>query len=335
MSPIIVAEIAASHNGSLERALETITAAKACGADAVKFQTFSPESMVVDRSYVIEGGQWSGHNLYDLYEKAYTPRDWHPAIFSHAESLGLAAFSTPFSASDVDFLERFDPPWYKIASFELVDLPLIRYAARTGKQIILSTGMASRAEVLDAISAAFYLPSSRPPIVLNCISAYPASAATAAFDNYGQSEWGVSDHSRGWMVPVCATARHATMIEKHLTLERAGGLDDGFAMLPSQFREMVGHVREAALCVDVSEEKTQLRRLSEEPSKRLRRSLYFARNLKAGHKITAEDLISARPALGASPAMFDLLIGCRLARDVERHSPVMVTVDTDGFRAYD
>lgn len=331
MSTVIVAEIAASHNGSIERALQTIDAAKVAGADAVKFQTFSPEQMVVDKSYVIEDGPWAGKNLFDLYEQAYTPREWHQRLFDHAKRCGMIAFSTPFHPDDVDFLERLGCPWYKIASFEMIDYDLIRYAARTGKQLIISTGMANRTEVERAMSSAFtYRSRTVPPIMLNCISSYPADIMTAQFLTFSGS-WGVSDHSKGWMIPVCAAVKGAHMIEKHITLDRSGGLDDAFAMLPEKFAEMVRYVREAEAVIDSSLDKTHMKEAAEASSKKLRRSLYYARDLPAGHKITKDDLITARPALGDPPMNAPFLVGRVLGEPVKRYQPVVSDIDGTGL----
>ncbi len=250
MSLRIVAELSANHLGRFERALAIIEAAARAGADAVKLQTFTPEQMV-DPDATIPEGPWAGANLIDLYQAAHTPRDWHQALFARARELGLECFSSAFHPSDVDFLESIGCPRYKIASFELTDLQLIRYAAATGKPIVISTGMATLAEIAAAVEAAEAAPSIT---LLRCTSAYPAEAKDAhlitmedmryAFD--GRCEVGLSDHSMGIGVAIAAAVMGATMIEKHLTLSRAdGGPDAAFSMEPHEFAQMVTECRRA------------------------------------------------------------------------------------------
>ena len=248
--PFIVCEISANHLGDLERALRLIDAAKAAGADAVKFQTFQVKSMVSDPDYVIPSGPWMGTAVGDLYSQAHTPRKWHETLFAYARALEIEPFSTPFSPDDVDFLEELRCPRYKIASFELVDHELIRHAARTGKPLIMSTGMASDQEIWAAMDAAYECPQ---VTLLKCTSGYPApvSEANLATIDHMQMMYacpvGISDHTLGIAVPVAATALGASMIEKHITLRRAdGGPDAAFSLEPEEFAQMVTACREAA-----------------------------------------------------------------------------------------
>lgn len=316
--PIIVAEIAASHNGSLHRALETIKAAAEAGADMVKFQTFTPEQMVLDHNYVIKDGPWAGRKLIDLYSLAHTPRSWHQNLFSYAIHCGVTPFSTPFHKDDVDFLESLGCPLYKIASFELIDLELIRYVKSTGKQVILSTGMATDEEVISAMTAE----GDHDPIILDCVSAYPANPEEIVMGRWNAWKWGISDHSKGFLAAVCATVKGAYMIEKHITLDHDGGLDDDFAMLPHEFKEMVDMVRTAAMIVDLSPEKIRKSQQAQESNRALRRSLYYAKDLPIGHVLTRDDFITARPALGENPIELRNLIGATLEIEVMKHSPV-------------
>jgi pseudaminic acid synthase len=250
--PFIVAEISANHMGSLERALLLIDLAKNAGADAVKFQTYQPQTLAPDPEYVIPSGPWAGSKARDLYCQAQTPRRWHQTLFAYARAVGIEPFSTPFSPDDVDFLEEFDCPRYKIASFELVDHELIQYAARTGKPLVMSTGMASMNEIGRAVIAAMDAGNANVTL-LKCTSAYPAVPADAHLrtmvDMHGRfaRPSGLSDHTLGIAVPVAATVMGAAMIEKHLTLRRdEGGPDAAFSLEPHEFAEMVKACREAA-----------------------------------------------------------------------------------------
>ena len=257
--PFIVAEISANHLGDLERALKLIDAAKAAGADAVKFQTFTVKSMVSDPDYVIPSGPWMGTAVGALYSQAQTPRRWHETLFAYARALEIEPFSTPFSPDDVDFLEELRCPRYKIASFELTDHALIHHAAFTGKPLIISTGMATLEEIADAVHAAR---GCQDLTLLKCTSAYPAKACDAnlaagqalAGYTFGRiahvTKWGLSDHSMGMGVAIAAAVMGATVIEKHLTLRRAdGGPDAGFSMEPDEFAQMVTACRDAAAAI--------------------------------------------------------------------------------------
>lgn len=324
--PFIVAEMSANHLGSFDRALKIVEAAAKAGADAIKLQTFDPDEMAAD--YHIQSGPWAGRNLRDLYREARTPRPWHPHLFDAAQANGIECFSTPFSFSDLLFLEALDCPRYKIASFELVDLPLIRRVAKTGKPMIMSTGMATHGEILEAVSAAREN-GCTDLTLLKCTSGYPAPIAEAnlvsmvALRSCG-TKVGISDHTRGGVlggvVSICAAFLGADVIEKHLTLSREdGGPDAEFSMDPLEFEGMVVDVRDAAQAYGkVKCGPTE----SELPQLALRRSLYFARPVKRGQPIVEADLRTARPALGLMPREFDRLIGQAVKRDVEPGQPV-------------
>lgn len=325
-SPFIVAELSANHLGSLERALALVDAAAAAGADAVKLQTFSPESMVADPAYVITDGPWAGRRLIDLYLEAQTPREWHAPIFERARALHLVAFSAPFGPDDADFLETLSCPLYKIASFELVDLPLIRHVAEKGRPMILSSGMATLAEVEEAAGAAVEA-GCRDLTVLKCTSAYPAPVAVSNLATMAdlakrlRCKAGLSDHTLGIGVAVAAAALGADMIEKHLTLKRAdGGPDAGFSLESHEFAQMADACRAAAQAVG---EPTYGPTPAEAPQLLLRRSLWWAKDQGEGE--LAASIRTARPALGLHPRELDRTIGRTLARDVRAGDPVLET----------
>lgn len=320
--PYIVAEMSANHNGSLERALAIVDAAADAGADAVKLQTWMPDTMCVDRSYIVPHGTWVGRKLFDLYREAWLPWDWHKPIFDRCREKGIECFSAPFDKASVDFLETLGCPRYKIASFELVDLDLIRYAASKGKPMILSTGMASETE----IGAAFRAAGNKvyDVTMLKCTSSYPSDASDAnlatMFDVRGHWSWGLSDHSPGIGVAVAAAAHGATMIEKHLTLSRAdGGLDAGFSMEPHEFKQMVIECRRAAAAIG-----TVKYGCGPNESTDLRRSLYWAKDINAGDEITASHLCTARPARGVAPSKARNMIGFVAMYNAKAGTPVKI-----------
>lgn len=322
--PYIIAELSANHNGSLERALQTIEAAHRCGASAIKLQTYTADTMTIDcdrPDFMVKGGLWNGFKLYDLYKWAQTPFEWHQAMFEHARKLGIAVFSTPFDESAVDLLERLDAPAYKIASFENTDLPLIRYVARTGKPIIMSTGMATEAEIAEAVDTARSA-GCRDLVLLHCISSYPAPMDQA---NVRQMQElarrfgiipGLSDHTIGTTASVAAVALGACVIEKHFTLSRADkGPDSEFSIEPQELERLCREARDAWLALGAA---GYQRQAAEEGSKVFRRSIYFVRDLRAGAIVSAEDMRRIRPGMGLPPKYFDDLIGKRLRVDVVR-----------------
>lgn len=321
-SPFIVAELSANHLGSLERALALVDEAARAGADGVKLQTWS--RMVLDPEYVVADGPWAGRKLGALYAEAKTPWDWHRPLFDRARALGMVGFSSVFDSEALAFLQLLDCPMYKIASFELLDTPLIRTVAGTGKPMVLSTGMATIAEVEDAVRAAVD-GGCTDLTVLKCTSAYPARAADAnlaVMADLAQRfdcKVGVSDHSMGLAVPVAATVLGASMIEKHFTLARVdGGPDAGFSLEPLEFAEMVNACRDAAQCIG---EPTIESLPAEVAQRSLRRSLWWAESLHAGE--AARSIRTARPGLGLPPKQMHSLTGRRLARPVMAGTPVL------------
>ena len=321
----IIAEMSANHNQDFNEAVRLVEAAAEAGADAIKLQTYTPNTLTIDcdqPDFLIgEGTLWKGRRLYELYGQAYTPWDWQPKIKERADKLGLGCFSTPFDASAVDFLEDMGVAAYKIASFEIVDLPLIRRVAQTGKPIIMSTGMASLSEVSEAVETARGA-GCHELALLKCTSAYPAVPddmnlrtirhLAETFDVAA----GLSDHTLGVAVPVAAVTLGACIIEKHFTLSRqTPGPDAAFSIEPHEWREMVDAVRVAELAVGGVRYGPGPR---EEASLVFRRSLYVVRDVAAGEKLTAEDVRSIRPGYGLHTRYLADVVGRRVTRDVVR-----------------
>lgn len=319
--PYVIAEMSANHNGAIETAFKLIEVAKQSGADAVKLQTYRPDTITLDcdsEDFRIQGGLWDGRRLYDLYEEAHTPWDWHALLFSHARKHGITIFSSPFDNTAVDLLEDLNAPAYKIASFEVVDLPLIKYVARTGKPMIISTGMADAQEIQEAIDAA-YEGGCNQLAVLHCVSGYPAPAADYNLrtipdmrERFGVVT-GLSDHTLDNTTAIASVAMGASIIEKHFTLDRsAGGPDDSFSLEPIGLAALCQDSKTAwaALgCVDYG------RKSSEAGNAKFRRSLYFVKNLKAGDLVTVDAVRSVRPGFGLPPKEFDQVIGRRVLKD--------------------
>ena len=319
--PWICADIGASHNGNLFRALQLITIAKDCGADAVKFQGFTPDGDTIpcDKpDFIIKDGPWKGRTLYDLYCEAHTPRDWFPRLFNYAKEIGITAFATADTEADFDFLAALGNPITKISSFEIVHLPLIRHAARSGRPMIISTGMAGDDEVAAAFCAGFRT-CGNDPILLHCVSEYPAPLEAMNLHRIKTMQQdfdliGLSDHTIGSEAAVIATALGAVIIEKHLTLSRAdGGPDDGFASEPHEFRAMVEAVHRAHTALgDGSTPKT------EGTHKPYRPSIYAVRDIKRGDLFTPENVRIIRPGYGLEPRMIGAVLGHRASQDIER-----------------
>ncbi len=329
-APFIIAEMSGNHNQSLDRALEIVEAAAKTGAHALKIQTYTPDTMTLDldeREFHISDPKslWAGKSLYKLYGEAYTPWEWHKPIFDRALELGMIPFSTPFDDTAVDFLESLAVPCYKIASFENTDLPLIRRVAATGKPLIISTGMATAAELDETVDAAREA-GCKDLILLKCTSTYPATAENTNIltiphlrELFG-CEVGLSDHTMGVGVSVASVALGATVVEKHFTLNRAdGGVDSSFSLEPEELR---------ALVVETERAWQSLGRVSygpgEEEKKSLvfRRSIYIAQDLKAGDVLTRENLRCVRPGLGLPPKYFDILLGRRVNQGVKKGTPM-------------
>src|SRR5579864_7406732 len=325
----VIAEISANHHQNFDEAVNIIRAAKDAGADAVKLQTYTPDTMTIAsdrREFCIGGGTiWDGRNLYDLYSEAYTPWDWQPKLKQFANDLGLDLFSTPFDASAVEFLEKMEVPAHKLASFELVDLPLIRILARTGKPLIISTGMASVEEIEEAVRTARESGATQIAL-LKCTSAYPAAAEEMNLRTIPELSRrfgvpaGLSDHTTGIAVPVAAVALGACIVEKHITLSRSvSGPDSAFSLEPPEFKAMVDAVRVAEKALGeihfgVSDK--------EASSRVFRRSLFVVENLKRGELFTTENVRAIRPGHGLHTRHLQEVLGRHAARDIERGSPL-------------
>jgi N-acetylneuraminate synthase len=329
-SPFIVAEISGNHNQSLERALEIVEAAAKAGVHALKIQTYTADTMTLDideGEFFINDSQslWQGNSLYKLYQQAYTPWDWHKPIFDRCKELGIIGFSTPFDATAVDFLESLDVPCYKIASFENTDLPLIRKVASTGKPMIISTGMATIAE-LDEIVRTAKETGCKDLILLKCTSTYPASPENTNLltiphmRDLFNIQVGLSDHTMGIGVAVASVALGATVIEKHFTLCRAdGGVDAAFSMEPAEMEQLVMETERAWQGLgNISYGATE----AEKKSLVFRRSLYVAQDMKAGDVFTPENLRAVRPGLGLPPKYYDIFLGQIIKQDVKKGTPV-------------
>ena len=327
-APYVIAELSANHNGSLETALEIVKQAKSVGADAVKLQTYKPDTITLDcisEEFCINEGLWAGRTLYELYDQAHMPWDWHKPLFEYANDIGITIFTSPFDTTAIDLLENLNAPAYKIASFEAIDLPLIRYAASTGKPMIISTGMADEEEISEAIDAA-QSSGCTDLAILHCVSGYPAPAedynlATISdmIEKYGLVT-GLSDHTLDNTTAIASVALGASIIEKHFTLDRdGGGPDDSFSLEPAEM---------AALCRDTKIAWSALgrvdyeRKSSEKGNVKFRRSLYFVKDMKAGEVITPECIRSVRPGYGLPPKYYDDLIGLCVNKDVESFTAV-------------
>lgn len=326
--PYIIAELSANHNGDIQKALRLIELAKQAGANAVKLQTYTPDTITLNsqtEDFIVHGGLWDGRTLYNLYQEAHTPWEWHRPLFEHAKKLGITIFSSPFDNTAIDLLEDLNAPAYKIASFEAVDLPLIKYAASTGKPLIISTGMADAEEIQEAIDAA-YSAGCKELAILHCVSGYPAPASdyNLATIQDMQTRFGVpvglSDHTLDNTTAIAAVALGACIIEKHFTLDRqGGGPDDSFSLEPADL---------AALCRDSKTAWQALgrvdygRKSSEQGNVKFRRSLYFVKDLAAGEVITPDSIRSVRPGFGAPPKYLDMLIGKKIRQSVQKNTPV-------------
>jgi pseudaminic acid synthase len=329
-APFVVAEMSGNHNQSLDRALAIVDAAAAAGAHALKIQTYTADTMTIDlaeREFSIrdEGSLWQGKSLYKLYQEAYTPWEWHEPIFSRCRELGMIGFSTPFDATAVDFLEKLAVPCYKIASFENIDLPLIRLCAATGKPLIISTGMATLSELDEAVTAARGAGCTQL-ILLKCTSTYPADPGNSHIrtiphlrDLFG-CEVGLSDHTMGTGVAIASVALGANLIEKHFTLSRAeGGVDSAFSLEPEELRALVSESERAWHALG------QIRygpTKAEETSRQYRRSLYVVSDLRAGDILTTDNIRAIRPGLGLPPKWIDTVIGRKICKDVARGTPL-------------
>jgi pseudaminic acid synthase len=321
---LIIAELSANHNGSLETAIETIKAAKRAGADAIKLQTYTADTMTIDShkdDFIIKGTIWEGKNLYQLYQEAYTPWEWHETLFNVTKEEGLVCFSSPFDKTAVDFLVNLNVPAYKIASFEITDIPLIEYVASKGKPVIISTGIATQEDIELALDACYRM-GNKDVALLKCTSSYPAPIEEANMvmikdmaERYGVIT-GLSDHTMGLTVPVVAICFGAKIIEKHFILDRSiGGPDASFSMTEEEFTEMVKAVREAEKAIGVVDYS-----LSEKQKKGrdFCRSLYVVKDIKEGELITEENVKSIRPGFGMHPKYYKEVMGTVATRNWDR-----------------
>ena len=331
-APFVIAEMSANHNGNIETAFKIIEAAKQAGADAVKLQTYRPDTITLNcdsEDFRIQGGLWDGRTLYDLYQEAHMPWEWHTPLFVHARKHDITIFSSPFDNTAVDLLEDLNAPAYKIASFEAVDIPLIKYVASTGKPMVISTGMADVEEIQEAIDAARE-GGCKELAILHCVSGYPAPAADYnlrtipdMIQRFGLVI-GLSDHTLDNTTAITSVAMGASIIEKHFTMDRkGGGPDDSFSLEPAEL---------AALCRDAKTAWQALgqvdygRKSSEVGNVKFRRSLYFVKNLKAGDVITADAVRSVRPGFGIAPKYLHQIVGKILKHEVIANSPVTEAV---------
>ena len=325
--PFVIAELSGNHNGELSRALTLIDAAADAGADAVKLQTYTADTITIDHDgpgFRLDGGLWHGRTLYELYSEAFTPFEWHSALFAHARKRGLICFSSPFDETAVDLLESLDAPAFKIASFEAIDLPLIARAARSGKPLIISTGMTSPAEIAAAVRTAEDA-AAGGVCLLHCVSAYPATFAEANLVMIPRLEAdygcvvGLSDHTPGTAAAVAAVALGARVIEKHFTLARAdGGPDSAFSLEPAELKQLVDDCRSAFDALGVAAYK---RSETEAHNRQFRRSLYVVRDVAEGAVLTKDDVRSIRPGYGLDPAKLPEVLGKTAARALKRGEP--------------
>ena len=326
--PYIIAEMSANHNGSLDQAFKILEMAKFSGADAIKMQTYTADTITMNckkPDFRISGGLWDGRTLYDLYQEAHTPWEWHEPLFEKARELGVTIFSSPFDSSAVDLLEELNAPAYKIASFECIDLPLIKYVAQTGKPMIISTGMANMVEISEAITTARDN-GCEDLVVLHCVSAYPASAEEYNLKTLTDMKKrfgclvGLSDHTLDNTTAITSVALGACVIEKHVTLSRDdGGVDSSFSLEPSELAQLVNDSQNAHLALG---EVTYVKGDMETSFKKYRRSLFVVKDLPKGHMLTANDVAALRPGDGLAPKYKNDVLGRTLGEDVNRGTPV-------------
>jgi len=330
--PIFIAEMSGNHGGSLDTALKLVDSMSAAGAHGIKLQTYTADTMTIDCDepwFTISepNSPWKGEKLYDLYKRAATPWDWHEQIFERCKQHGMICFSTPFDETSLDFLEQLSPPCYKISSFECTDLPLIRRVAMTGKPMIISTGMANLYEIEQAVSTARSA-GCENLILLKCTSSYPAPFEEANLraipylqDRFG-CQVGLSDHSLGLAVPIAAVAMGATLIEKHVTLDRSSGtVDSAFSLEPSEVKDLVRNIQSAWLAMGQHE---LVCNASEASSLNYRRSLFIAEDIKSGELFTTYNLRSVRPGFGLPPDQINACLGKKAIKDLKKGTPMSI-----------
>jgi N-acetylneuraminate synthase len=334
-SPYVIAEMSANHNGDINNAYKIIKMAKEAGADAVKLQTYRPDTITMDMKtpeFMIEGGLWGGQSLYELYESAYMPWDWHKPLFDYAREIGITIFSSPFDKTAVDLLEDLNAPAYKIASFEAVDLPLIKYTASTGKPMIISTGMADAEEIQEAIDAA-KSGGCQQLVILHCVSGYPAPAEDYNLRTLVDMQKrfglpvGLSDHTLDNTTAIASVALGACVIEKHVTLDRCGGgPDDSFSLEPAELKALCDGAKTAWQSLGQID---YGRKSSEQGNVKFRRSLYAVQDIKAGDMISEENVRSIRPGYGLAPKYWDEIVG-KVVRTAIKRGSAIVWNDIDG-----
>jgi len=322
--PYVIAELSANHNGSLDRAIAIMDAAKAAGADAIKLQTYRADTITIDHDgpeFVLHGGLWDGRRLYELYEDAAMPWDWHKPLFDHAKKIGITIFSSPFDATAIDLLQSLGAPAFKVASLEMADLPLIKRMAATGKPLIMSTGASELSDIADAVAAA-RAGGCKEIMLLQCTSGYPTPPADSnlkTIANLGETfdcVVGLSDHTMGTAVPVAAVALGACAIEKHFTLRRAdGGVDSAFSLEPEELARLTADCRTAWEAMGHVQYGVAG---SEKQIRALRRSLYVVKDVAAGEKLTEENIRSIRPGLGLAPKFLPDVLGRPASRALKR-----------------
>ena len=326
--PYIIAELSANHNGDINRAYEIMEATKRAGADAIKLQTYTPDTITLDcesEDFQIRGGLWDGQSLYNLYKNAYMPWDWHKLLFDRAKELEMTIFSSPFDFTAVELLESMDAPAYKIASFELTDLPLIKRVAKTGKPMIMSTGMANKEEIKSAVDIARNN-GCIDLILLHCVSGYPAPAreynlkTVADLGSSFNVVPGLSDHTIDNAAAIASIALGACLIEKHVTLDRnGGGADDSFSLEPQELYQLCRDAKSAWQAIGrINYEVTE----AEKGNIKFRRSLYVVEDICEGEVFTASNVKSIRPGFGLAPKYYDFCLGKKAARDIKRGTAV-------------
>jgi len=333
--PYVIGEISANHNGNLDNALKLVDVAHSAGANAVKLQTYRPDTITIDcdkPDFQIEGGLWDGQTLFQLYQGAHTPWEWHQPLFEKARTVGITLFSSPFDQTAVDLLEDLGTPAYKIASFELVDLPLIRYVASTGKPMIMSTGMADVTEIDEAVAAAKDS-GAKQLALLHCVSGYPAMASDynlhtlTDMRNRFELVTGLSDHTLDNTTAIASVALGASIIEKHITLNRnGGGPDDSFSLEKEDLVQLCNGARTAWQSLgEINYTRTE----SEKGNARFRRSLYVVHDVRAGEQLDLENVKSIRPGFGLAPKMLDSIVGRRARVDISRGTPLWMDLLQD------
>lgn len=330
--PYIIAEMSANHNGKIENAFKIIEMAKRAGADAIKLQSYTADTITLpsnNEEFKIKGGLWKGQTLYDLYKSAHMPWDWHKPLFDKAKDEGITIFSSPFDFTAVDLLEKLEAPAYKIASFEAIDLPLIKYVAQTKKPMIISTGMANLQEITEAIETAKENGCSELAI-LHCVSGYPAPSHEYNLKTIVDMQQrfnvvtGLSDHTLNNTTAIASIALGASIIEKHVTLDRTGGgPDDSFSLEESELKDLC---QSAKTCWQALGSVNYERTKSETENALFRRSLYFVKEMKAGDIITEDCIRSVRPGYGLAPKLYETVLGCELLADVNYADPVIFSV---------